>query len=91
MLTSLQLDEATASLDLKTSTISELETQVEWLKASLDSITSDLESAQQTLEDAKLAKATADKELAGVRDNLAMSQGDRHKLKQVSDEVRPNF
>jgi hypothetical protein len=48
-LTSLQLAEATASLDLKTSAISELETQVEWLKASLDSITADLEGFSETL------------------------------------------
>jgi exonuclease VII small subunit len=91
MLTSLQLDEATASLDLKTGTISELETQVEELKASLDNITADLEAARQTFEDAKLAKATADKELAEAKDALVTSQGDRHKLEQVSDEVWPNF
>ncbi|KAH9984172.1 hypothetical protein BJV77DRAFT_1072339 [Russula vinacea] len=82
-----KLDEATASLDLKTSTISELETQVEWLKASLDSINADLEAAQQNLEGAKLAKATADKELAEARDALVMSQGDRHKLEHLSDEL----
>jgi exonuclease VII small subunit len=87
----LQLDEATASLDLKTSTISELETQVEELKASLENVSADLEAARQNLEDAKLAKATADKELAEARDVLVTSQGDEHKLKQVSDEVRPNF
>lgn len=91
MLTSLQLEEATASLDLKTSTISELETRVDELKASLDSITADLEASQQSLEDAKLAKTTADKELAEARDALAVLQGDRHKLEQVSDEVGPNF
>jgi hypothetical protein len=91
MLTSLQLDEATASLGLKTSTISQLETQVDELKASLDTITADLEAARQNLEDAKLAKATADKELAEVKDALVTSQGDRHKLEQLSDEVRPNF
>jgi F0F1-type ATP synthase membrane subunit b/b' len=61
------------------------------LKASLDSINADLEAAQQNLEGAKLAKATADKELAEARDALAMSQGDRHKLEHLSDEVQPNF
>ena len=91
MLTSLQLDEATASLELKTGTISELETRVEELRASLDSITTDLEAAQQNHEDAKLAKAIADKELAEARDALVALQGDGHKLEQVSDEVCPNF
>ena len=91
MLTSLQLDEATASLVLKTSTISELETQVGELKASFNSITADLEAARQNFENAKLAKASADKELAEARDALVASQGDGHKLEQVSDEVRPNL
>lgn len=91
MLTSLQLDEATASLVLKTSTISELETQVEELKTSLNNITADLEAARQNFEKAKLAKASDDKELAEARDALVGSQGDRHKLEQVSDEVRPNL
>jgi hypothetical protein len=91
VLTSLQLDEATASLVLKTSTISELETQVGELKASFNSITADLEVARQNFENAKLAKASADKELAEARDALVASQGDRHKLEQVSDEVRPNL
>jgi exonuclease VII small subunit len=89
MLNSLQLDEATASLVLKTSTISELETQVEELKASSNNITADLEAACQNFENAKLAKASADKELAEARDALVASQGDRHKWEQVSDEVRP--
>jgi exonuclease VII small subunit len=91
MLTSLQLDEATASLVLKTSTISELETQVEELKVSLNNITADLGAAGQNFENAKLAKASADKELAEARDALVALQGDRHKLEQVSDEVRPNL
>lgn len=91
MLTSLQLDEATASLVLKTSTISELEIQVGELKTSLDNITADLEAARQNFEDARLAKASDDKELAEVRNALVVSQGDRHKLEQVSDEVRPNL
>ena len=91
MLTSLQLDEATASLELKTSTISELETRVEELKASLDSITADLEATQKTLEDGKLAKATADRELAEARDALVAFQGESHKLQQATDEVCSNF
>jgi exonuclease VII small subunit len=89
MLTSLQLDEATASLVLKTGTISELETQVGELKASLNNITADLEAARQNFENAKLTKASADKELAEARDALVASQGDRLKSEQVSDEVRP--
>jgi exonuclease VII small subunit len=74
---------------LKTSTISELETQVGELKASLNNITADLEAARQNFENAKLAKASADKELTEARDALVTSQGDRRKLEQVSDEVRP--
>ena len=89
MLTSLQLDEATASLVLKTSTISELETQVRELKASLGNITTDLEAARQNFENAKVAKASADKELEEAKDALTTSQSDRHNLEQVSDEVRP--
>jgi hypothetical protein len=91
VLTSLQLDEATASLVLKTSTISELETQVGELKVSLNNITADLEAARQNFENAKLSKASADEELAEARDALLASQGDRHNLEQVSDEVRPNL
>jgi len=87
----LQLDEATASLVLKTSTISELETQVGKLKVSLNNITTDLEAARQNVEEAKLAKDTADKELAEARDALVVLQGDGRKLGQVSDEVRPHF
>ncbi|KAF8507197.1 hypothetical protein F5888DRAFT_1602878 [Russula emetica] len=82
-----KLDEATASLVLKTGTISELETQVGELKASLNNITADLEAARQNFENAKLAKASADKELAEARDALVASQGDRHKSEQVSDEL----
>lgn len=89
MLTSLQLDEATASLALKTSTISGLETQVEELKASSNVIIADLEAARQNFENAKLAKASADKELAEAKDALVASQGDRLKLEQISDEVWP--
>lgn len=88
MLTSLQLDETTASLALKTSTISELETQVGELKASSNVIMADLEAARQNFENAKLAKASADKELAEARDALVASQSDRLKLEQISDEVR---
>jgi outer membrane murein-binding lipoprotein Lpp len=91
VLTSLQLDEATASLVLKTSTISGLETQVGELKASFNNITADLEAARQNFESAKLAKASADKELAEAKGAFVTSQGDRHKLEQVSDEVRPKF
>jgi hypothetical protein len=43
----LQPDEATASLVLRTSAISELETQVGELKASSNNITADLEAARQ--------------------------------------------
>jgi hypothetical protein len=43
----LQLDEATASLVLRTSAIFELETQVGELKASSNNITADLEAARQ--------------------------------------------
>jgi chromosome segregation ATPase len=87
----LQLAEATASLDLKTSAISELETQVEWLKASLDSITADLEGVQRNLKNAELAKAAADKELADTKAALVTSQGDGGELEQVSEEVRLKF
>ena len=90
MLTPLQLAEATASLVLKTGTISDLETQVGELKVSLNNITADLEAARQNFENAKLAKASADKELAEARDALVVSRGDGHNLEQVSDEVRPN-
>jgi hypothetical protein len=89
MLTSLQLDETTASLALKTSTVSELETQVEELKASSNIIIADLEAARQNFENAKLAKASADIELAEARDALVASQGDKLKLEQISNEVRP--
>ncbi|KAH9984657.1 hypothetical protein BJV74DRAFT_931690 [Russula compacta] len=82
-----KLDEATVSLDLKTSTISELENQVDELKASLDNITADLEAARQSLEDAELAKATADKELAETSAALETSRGDRDRLEQVSNEL----
>lgn len=58
---------------------------------SLNSITADLEAARQNFENAKLAKASTDKELAETREALAASQGDGHKLEQVSDEVRPNL
>jgi len=51
----------------------------------------DLEAARQKFEDAKLAKATAEKDLAEARDTLAVTQGNKHKLEQVSDEVRPNI
>jgi hypothetical protein len=52
----LQLDEATAPLAsvLRTSAISELETQVGELKASSNNITADLEAASQNFENAKL-------------------------------------
>ncbi|KAI0304985.1 hypothetical protein BC826DRAFT_27035 [Russula brevipes] len=86
-LTSLQLAEATASLDLKTSAISLLETEVEKLKASLDSITADLEAVQGNLGNAELAKAAADKELADTKAALVASQGDGGKLEQVSEEL----
>ena len=87
----MQLDETTASLDLKTSTISELETRVNGLQATLDSITADLEFTRQNLEDAELAKAIAEKELAETRAALVASQVERVKLGQVSDEVRHIF
>jgi len=58
---------------------------------SLNNITADLEAARQNFENAKLAKASADKELAEAKDALVTSQGDRRKLEQVSDEVRPNL
>ena len=61
------------------------------LKASFNNITADLEAARQNFESAKLAKASADKELAEARDALVTSQGDGHRLEQVSDEVRPNL
>lgn len=76
---------------LKTSTISELETQVGELKVSLNNITADLEAARQNFENEKLAKTSADKELAEARHALVTLQGDRHKMEQVSDEVRPNL
>jgi conserved oligomeric Golgi complex subunit 6 len=79
------------SLVLKTSTISELENQVGELKVSFNNITADLEAARQNFENAKLAKASADKELAEANDALAASKGDGHRLEQVSDEVRPNL
>ncbi|KAI9513033.1 hypothetical protein F5148DRAFT_462428 [Russula earlei] len=82
-----RLDEATASLDLKTITISELETQVEELKASLDSITVDLDTSRQRLEEAEHAKSAADKELAETRAVLVTSQGDTEKLERVSGEL----
>jgi len=46
VLTPLQLAEATASLVLKTGTISDLETQVGELKVSLNNITADKELAE---------------------------------------------
>jgi chromosome segregation ATPase len=85
----LQLDEATASLVLKTSLISELETQVDELKATLGSIAADLEASRQNLEGAERGKAAAEKEVAETRTTLAALQGEREKLEQVSDEVRP--
>jgi outer membrane murein-binding lipoprotein Lpp len=85
----LQLDEATASLVLKTSLISELETQVDELKATLGSIAADLEASRQNLEGAERGKATAEKEVAETRITLAALQGERDKLEQVLDEVRP--
>ena len=87
MLISYQLNEVTASLDLKSTTISELETQIEELKASLDSITADLEGAHQNAEAAELAKATVDNELAQTRAALAASQADKDKLQQDLSEV----
>jgi capsule polysaccharide export protein KpsE/RkpR len=83
----LQLDEATTSLDLKTSTISGLEARVDELQATLDSVTADLEASRQNLEGAELAKATVEKELAETKADL----GGGDKLGQVSDEVRHNF
>lgn len=83
----IKLDEATVSLVLKTSTISELENQVGELKVSFNNITADLEAARQNFENAKLAKASADKELAEANDALAASKGDGHRLEQVSDEL----
>ena len=58
---------------------------------SFNNITADLEVARQNFEDAKLAKASADKELAEARDALGASHGDSHRLEQVSDEVRSNL
>ena len=58
---------------------------------SLNNITADLEAARQNVENAKLAQASAEKERAEARDALVTSQGDRRKLEQVSDEVRPNL
>jgi conserved oligomeric Golgi complex subunit 6 len=84
----LQLDEAKASLDLKSSTISELETQLEELKASLGSNTAALEAARENLENAELAKATAEKELMETREALDISRADGDKIQQVLDEVR---
>lgn len=83
-----KLNEVTASLDLKSTTISELETQIEGLKASLDGITADLEAARQNAELAELARAAADKELSETRTALATSQADRDKLQQdLGEEV----
>jgi chromosome segregation ATPase len=87
----LQLDDATASLDLKTSTISELETRVDELKGTLDNITTDLETTRQNLENAECAKATAEKELVETRTALVASQGESDMLGQISNEVRPHF
>jgi len=87
----LQLNEATASLDLKTSTILELETRVNELQATLVSISADLEATRQSLEVAEVAKATTEKELAETSAALVASQGERDKLGQVSDEVRHIF
>jgi chromosome segregation ATPase len=87
----LQLDEATASLDLKTSTILELETRVNELQTTLDGITADLEATRQNLEVAEVAKATAERELAETSAASLASQGERDKLGQVSDEVRHIF
>ena len=86
----MQLDEATSSLGLKTSTISGLEARVDELQATLDSVTADLEASRQNLEGAELAKATVEKELAETKD-LVASQGEGDKLGQVSDEVRHIF
>lgn len=86
----MQLDEAAVSLDLKTSRISELETRVDELKATLDSITADLEATRQNLESAERAKASSEKEHAEMRAALVVSQGERDKLEQVSNEVRPH-
>ncbi|KAH8998859.1 hypothetical protein EDB86DRAFT_2910538 [Lactarius hatsudake] len=82
-----KLNEVTASLDLKSTTISELETQIEGLKASLDGITADLEAARQNAELAELARAASDKELSETRTALATSQADRDKLQQDLGEV----
>ena len=79
------------SLDLKTSRVSELETRVDELKATLDSITADLEATRQNLESAERAKATSEKEHAETRAALVVSQGERDKLEQVSNEVRPHL
>jgi exonuclease VII small subunit len=47
-----------------------------------------LEAARENLENAELAKATAEKDLMEARDALAISQADGDKLQQVLDEVR---
>ncbi len=91
ILISYQLNEVTASLDLKSTAISELETQIEELKASLDRITADLEAARQNAEVAELAKATTDKDLAETKAALATSQADRDKLQQGLGEVRAHL
>ena len=78
------------SLDLKTSRVSELETQVDELRVTLDSITADSEAARQNLESAERAKAAAEKEHAETRAALVVSQGERDKLEQVLNEVRPH-
>lgn len=87
----MQLNEATTSLDLKTSTISGLEARVDELQATLDSVTADLEASQQNLEGAELAKATVEKELAETKADLVASQGEGDQLGEVSDEVRHIF
>ncbi|KAH9039917.1 hypothetical protein EDB84DRAFT_1476973 [Lactarius hengduanensis] len=86
-----KLNEVTASLDLKSTTISELETQIEGLKASLDGITTDLEAARQNAELAELARAAADKELSETMTALATSQADRDKLQQDLGDVRAHL
>ncbi|KAI0307708.1 hypothetical protein B0F90DRAFT_1621431, partial [Multifurca ochricompacta] len=82
-----KLNEATASLDLKSNTISELEYQIEELKVSVDSITADLEAARQNVEDAELAKAAADKDLAEAKAALATLHTDGDKLRQLPHEL----
>ena len=88
----IQLDDANGIIGTKTETISELESEVETLKASLQVAQTEVETKTSALEALEQTKAQAEEELAAIRETLEKLQADQSgessKLEAVHTEVR---